>query len=100
MNYLPAWVLEEPVDVTLVHECEQAVYLIQRTDLQKLDGEPPAITLTFGDERILTNGLDIDLGDDMIAVVSLIEDANNHAWPDCYLPLGQTIRSEPDPDSN
>ena len=77
-----SWLLSEPTLVTLVSysaDSESSVYLVTRTY-----GRPGAVVLTCEVGRILLNGLYADLGDDMMAVVSLLDDA---------YPLGATEAS-------
>lgn len=96
---LPAWVLTESVDVTVVYRPSDdtlVIYLLERVDLP--DGVdvdcyvPNALTLTFDDGTVLMNGRSVDLGDDLMTICGLVDEAGHQASPDNLLPIGRTIR--------
>jgi pterin-4a-carbinolamine dehydratase len=103
INHLPAWVLEEPVDVTLVYhnaDTVKSIYLCEH--VSSIDCEDDgdhgrsAITIEFNDTgRILLNGVDVDLGDDMMAVCSLIDDVGGIANAQHFPDVGVTYQSVP-----
>jgi hypothetical protein len=96
INYLPRWVLLEPVDVTLVHQDAdtlRSIYLVTATRYP--EDEPAAIVLTFDEGNILLNGVYVDLSDDMIAVCSLVDDAASWTGASYTMALGVTYRSVP-----
>lgn len=75
MDRIPEWVLRESVDVTLVGSEPGAftmTYLVVRTSA------PGAVTIEFDQEKILVNGVEVDLGDDEELVSSMIDDAAGH----------------------
>jgi len=93
---LPDWVLTEEVEVTLVHHDPDAVrdiFLVTCVPVRR--GANNAITLTFEEGRVLINGTYVDLGEDLMAVCSLVDEAGRWAAPDAMMPLSVTYRSNP-----
>jgi hypothetical protein len=86
------WALTEPVDVTLVSvntDTAESVILVTRVNA------PGAFVLTFGESRVLTNGVDVDFGEDMIEYCALADSV----FPTMTEPvIGRTVRSDPEPE--
>lgn len=91
----PEWVLTESVGVTLVGldaDRERGTFLITRV-VRPADASDGAVVLTFDEGRVLVNGRYLDLGDDMIAYCSLVDDAYpNGPAPDR---IGERIATAP-----
>lgn len=98
---LPPWVLNEPVDVTCVYRERDdetlVIYLVARVEVAPIFSEGVAVTLTFADGLVLVNGLAVDLGEDLMAICSLVDDAGHWAAPDGVMPVGKCVRSVPFP---
>jgi hypothetical protein len=97
LTELPAWVLEEPVDITLIYDnpdTATGIYLVQKTDGREY------VALTFMEGLIELNGRPIDLGERLMDVCSMIDEANDkmsvrYADGNPIAQLGVTVRSEP-----
>jgi hypothetical protein len=106
LDHLPAWVLEEGVDVTLVYhnaDTVQSIYLVEHVSSidceADVDHDRSAVTIEFNDTgRILLNGVDVDLGDDMMAVCCLVDDVHGQSNAQHQPDLGDTYHSLPDND--
>lgn len=96
---LPEWVLEEEVNMTLVYDSTSSVFSIYLLEcVAARRGLNNAITLTFDNDRVLVNGTYADLGEDLMAVYSLIDDYYSQ-WlpgdPESTTPVGYTVRTTP-----
>lgn len=100
---LPSWVLTEPVDVTRIYSADSELlisfYLVERVDVPAGNNVsayvPQAVVLMFNEAIVEMNGLPVDLGEDLMAVCSLVDDAGYNASPDGVAPIGLTVRTEP-----
>ena len=99
MDTLPDWALTEPVIVTLVLELNEArVYLFSRINIMPLASETaftvtlPSREVTSGD-RVLLNGTDMELGDNLMPLLSIIDEV----VCDERYELGVSLISRPHP---